>query len=395
MNALNKKYLFFITLAAIFLIWVEMNSPKPIDWQTSFSRFDKIPFGSYIVFDLLPEYFPDQNITANEEPLISAFYEHSLDEYSQNLILINQTFEFDEYELEELSLFVQNGGQVFIAAEEFGDHLKDSLSLQTGFEFVLPTDSLSLNFTHPALRSDSAYVYKQNTINFRFVSYDTSNTVVLARNNRNHPVFVRTRHGEGSFYFCSVPIAFTNYNMLYRDNHDFISKAISFLPRQDVVWDEYYKIGRKRISTPFRYILSRPALRRAFYLLLFCGAIFMIFGGKRQQRIIPIITPLANTTIEFVKTVGRLYYLNKDHKNILEKKIQHFLEHLRTRYYLRTEVISSELFQQISEKSGVAISEVQAIFTAIAKMRERNQISENDLLTVNNMIEQFYQESER
>ena len=85
-----------------------------------------------------------------------------------------------------------------------------------------------------------------------------------------------------------------------------------------------------------RYILSQPALKWAWYIFLIGMLDFYIFNAKRKQRIVPIIKPLANTTVDFTKTIGNLYYQEGDHGNIIDKKIIYFLEKIRNEYLIDT-----------------------------------------------------------
>ena len=62
--------------------------------------------------------------------------------------------------------------------------------------------------------------------------------------------------------------------------------------------------------------------------------------GKRKQRIIPVITPLKNTSLEFVETIGRLYYQKGTRSGIAHKKIIFFLDFIRTRYNIATNVFN-------------------------------------------------------
>ncbi|MBL0018352.1 MAG: hypothetical protein IPP17_18390 [Bacteroidetes bacterium] len=135
-------------------------------------------------------------------------------------------------------------------------------------------------------------------------------------------MFIRIDMGEGSFYLHSVPLMFTNYFMVDPVNNQYISKALSFLPVQDVIWDEYFKPGKVKTDSPVGHLLEQPALRWAWILALAGVLLFMVFESKRKQRIIPVIEPLNNTTLEFTKTVGILYFAHGDHKDISEKKIK-------------------------------------------------------------------------
>jgi hypothetical protein len=87
------------------------------------------------------------------------------------------------------------------------------------------------------------------------------------------------------------------------------------------ILDEYYKPNKFRAAqTPLRYILSVPAYRWAYYVAIFSILIYVVVYARRQQRIIPIIEPFKNLSLEFARTVGTLYYQQKDHRDLAEKK---------------------------------------------------------------------------
>jgi hypothetical protein len=50
--------------------------------------------------------------------------------------------------------------------------------------------------------------------------------------------------------------------------------------------------------SPMRFILNNPPLRYAWYLLLLGLLIFVLFNAKRKQRIVPVIEPLKNTSLD-------------------------------------------------------------------------------------------------
>src|SRR6185437_7787947 len=99
-----------------------------------------------------------------------------------------------------------------------------------------------------------------------------------------------------------------------------------------VTWDQYYSVGREDDGSTMRVFLRNTRLRWAFYIAFFGLILFVLYEMKRRQRIIPVIEPLENSTISFVNVVGQVYYEQHDNVNIGNKKIQYFLEHLRTQY---------------------------------------------------------------
>jgi hypothetical protein len=144
------------------------------------------------------------------------------------------------------------------------------------------------------------------------------------------------------------------------------------------------------IRTPLRYVLSQEPLRWAYYLALSGVILFVVFNGRRRQRIIPVIPPKTNTTLEFVETVGRLYFQHGDHKNMAEKKIAHFLDYVRAHYYLKTDVFDQALCEKLAEKSGVEVEAVSALFKQIESIHAQPQISAAGLSELSRAIERFY-----
>jgi len=87
-------------------------------------------------------------------------------------------------------------------------------------------------------------------------------------------------------------------------------------------------------KTSMEYIFSQPALKLAWLVLLSMAVLYAMFGAKRRQQHIPIIESNRNTSLEFVNTIGLLYFQQQNHKVIFEKIMQLFRSHLRRRYGL-------------------------------------------------------------
>jgi hypothetical protein len=116
----------------------------------------------------------------------------------------------------------------------------------------------------------------------------------------------------------------------------------------------------------------------------------MVFESKRKQRIIPVIKPLANTTLEFVSTIGNLYYQRGDHKNIADKKIQFFFDHIHAHYYMSTSYRDENFISVISKKSGVGEQTVRSLIEAINQILSKEKIRKEELISLNSLLEQFY-----
>jgi hypothetical protein len=138
------------------------------------------------------------------------------------------------------------------------------------------------------------------------------------------------------------------------------------------------------------YILSQPSLKWGYYLLLLSVLIYIFFEGKRRQKIIPIIKPLSNATVEFVETVGRLYYHTADHKNLAEKKISHFYEFLRKKLFVRTDKIDDDLIAKLQSKTGFDVAFLKKLFNSIVVIQNSGDVSAEQLIAMNQQIDKFY-----
>ena len=383
----NWKYILVLVLMLTLVVTVKLLSPQPVDWRVSFQKTDKVAFGSRILFDRLPDIFPRQPIrTATRTAYERADSVKTL----SNHLFISQSFEPGEEDVRTLLAWVGAGNHVFVAAERFGGKLADTLQLGTRYDLALFDDSFRINFVNPALRLPDGYTFTHVTEPRYFNRFDTLRSVVLGVDSLDRPNFIRTRLGKGYFYLHAVPLAFTNYHLLYRNNAEYAAKSLSYLPLRPVVWDEYYKPGREERRSPLRFFLRQESLRWALYLSLAALVLFVVFEAKRRQRVIPVIRPLANSTLEFTQTVGRLYYQHRDHKNLADKKITYLLEFIRSRFLLSTDGRNGEFYENLSRKTGVGQEEIIRLFDAIANVQRQTAIAETELLALNREMEGFY-----
>lgn len=407
----HRIYLVILLITIIGFILVEIYKPKPVDWTPTFSNKDKIPYGCELLYKVLPNIFPNQKISDEKVPIFSKKRTVKLPPKS-NYLYVFSYFRVDSLSLVKLLDYVQKGNSVFIASENFFG-LDDTLHFQTSYVKDLAiNDSASINFINPTIRKLSDYKYQNQAADTYFDIKDSTKNrklfTILGKNSKGFPNFIRVNFGKGMFFLNSVPMAFTNFYMVKNDNADYAFKALSYLPEQPIFWDEYVNkisIGKsvKSISksreakgqedvqeSPFKFIVSQPALKWAYFITLSALLIYLIFEGKRRQRIIPIMEIPKNTSLQFVETIGSLYYNQKDHKTIAEKKITHFLAYIRTKFYLKTTEIDQEFKTDLSNKSGISLREINDLFDYISFVQNNNYIAENQLVILNEQVENFY-----
>ncbi|OJJ14727.1 hypothetical protein BKI52_41560 [marine bacterium AO1-C] len=394
MRKQNTIFVAIIATILVILMWAEQARPKKINWQPSYSSGDKAPYGHYILRQELRQLFPAERIETQQRTIYEALKRNytarkHFEDGDFNYVFVNRVFSPSETDFDVLMDFVENGGQVFIAAQLFERHVAERLGIKTSYFFINAQDSLTLRMVNPRLGKDEVYGFKRGTVSEYFQKYNSVNTSVLAVNSEDKPVLLKAIHGKGSFILSSTPLAFSNYHMVLANNSEYASKVFSYLPLQMVYWDEYYKDGRIQSTNKFRFIMSRESLRWALWLTIITLVIFIIFEGRRTQRIIPIIKPLPNTTLEFTQTVGKLYYQRKDHKNIAEKRITHFLEYIRTHMYVSTNQFDEAFINKIVSKTSQPKEHVNQLFRLITNVQKNSSITDTELLYLSTRIDQM------
>src|SRR6056297_2274336 len=86
-----------LTLAAIFAM--EYNKPKKINWYPSYVPHHKIPYGTYILNDLMEKYFPN-NVLQIQKPPFELL--RRADSIKGTYFFVNETVSFEEAELNAL-----------------------------------------------------------------------------------------------------------------------------------------------------------------------------------------------------------------------------------------------------------------------------------------------------
>jgi predicted nucleic acid-binding protein len=185
--------------------------------------------------------------------------------------------------------------------------------------------------------------------------------------------------------------------MLYKNNKEYTAKALSYIPAdiETIHWDEYYKLGREGASTPLRFFLNDAFLRWALWLTTAGLLIYIFFQMKRRQRIIPVVEPVRNTTLDFVDTVSSVYFSQHDNNSIAAKKIQFWYDHIRTRYYLSPQNTDEAFIQQLQRKSGVSKEHIQTILQHIKRAEAQPKVTDDLLVQLSSSIDEFYQLSKK
>ncbi|PXY39063.1 hypothetical protein DMB65_19490 [Flavobacterium cheongpyeongense] len=393
-----KIYIAVLVLVFALILLAGSNSQKRIDWTPTYSVNDKIPFGLYIFNKEIDGLLKQQKLER-----VSALtpYEFLDSKYVPDTVVgtykIKGTFlnitEFasiDDQSMKELFYFVSHGNSAFLSMKTFPQPILDSLKVDfsTDFEYSYSTSVWLAN----KKVNPKKFHLTEGMGNYYFSKIDTLNTTVLGyqgnKGDQKRINFIKIPYVNGYFYLHTQPAAFSNFHLLKDDHYQYAQGVLSYIPKGDVYWYTKGQNSESISDSPLRYILSQPALKSAFYLALIAIVIFILFNAKRKQRIVPILKPLPNLTVDFTKTIGNLYYQEGDHDNIIDKKIIYLLERIRNEYLMDTSKLDDDFIKKLHQKSGKDENDIRELVFLINEHRKSYHGSlEEDLIRINNAIE--------
>ena len=382
-----------IVFLFVALIAINHFSPKPVDWTLTCNISSKSPYGCYILNDLSGTLFPKQSIEYNEDGFYTSLVSNQSE--NKNIIVVTTNFNPDKYDVGALLKYVEKGNDIFISSENFGRLFLDTMRIKLHSPIIdtsiFRNNRDRLILLNPDLRNDSGFQFNKKLPQVNITSFDTIHTQKLGTDKDGNLNFICTKYGSGKIYFHTQPLIFTNYHLL-NGNTEYAAKALSYLPIRTTVWDNYYKPDRFVNSSPMRYILSQPALQSAYYLLLITLLLFMAIESKRRQRVIPVINPPENKSLQFIKTIGSLYYKQRDNADLAKKQALYFKDYLREHYFLTGISATHDCFLMVSNKSGVPTDLVQKLLGIMESFESAEKISNDELIGLNRDIEMFYKQ---
>jgi hypothetical protein len=374
---------------------------KRLNRRVTLWRKDKIPYGTYYAYENLKYIFPAADININKKSP-SYFYSENIGDRKAKkdrkaYIVISPQVLPDPSEINALMNFVGEGNQVFISSFQIGDSLLSYLKVRqlNSFFYLSSEDSLRLSVYDPVKSDSLSFVYPGMSADNYAISIDSQYTTVLGRDADGHPDFIRfTYKGGGAIYLQFAPMAFTNFFLLHKNNRAYYENVFSYLPSSvtEVMWDDYFRNTNKSNFSALQYIFTNQSLKWAFWLILALFLIIYLFESKRRQKLIPAVRPLQNSSLDFAKTIGRLYYQQKDNSNLVSKMIVHFLDHVRTKYNLSTSVLDDEFTERLSYKSGFGKQELKLLIDDIRAFQANAVPSDQALLDLNKKMESFYKQ---
>jgi len=398
-----------VLLAALITLLFLHKEPRKFDGRITFNPKDKIPYGTYAAYHLLSQQFPGASIEVNGYAP-EDWQNLSYDSAGQALLIINSYFDPTISDLNALNSFVKEGNYVFISCLQMNDAARaffkveqediyNPFTIKNDYGIINMYDSFAVKLDSHTYSMPLQFVYPGVSYNNRFTKYDSLFTYPLGYNaDDNMPNLLAINAKKGSIFLHTAPITFTNFFLLYNNNHQYYERLMSLFPAntRKIVWDEYFLLNKQSKDTNedekglLSVLLSHKNFYVAFWMLMVLLALYFFTEVKRRQRLIPEYSKPANDSLEFVTTIGKLYYEKGDHKNLADKLTLFFLDYVRNKHKLSTNELDDAFVQRLSLKTGIPVEELSKLIDTLNAIKASDRINEQQLLKYHQQLELFY-----
>lgn len=423
----DKKpfYILGVAAAVLLLLFIFLGSGgSNFDWSENYEAESKEPYGSFVIHEVLSDYFPDNNFTEIKEGLFEEL--PTAKGVKSNYVFVGESMFLDSADVVTLLNYVREGNTAFISSKTIPFDLMFELyyeecNYEPWDDYATLTDTtVNFNFLHQQLQNEKGFSFKfldenkpaaygWNYIDSAYFCEESHSMIQLGTIN-NQVNFAKKEYGfnGGAFYLHTTPMNFTNLHMLPKKGITYANKVFSHLNEGDIYWDEYSRVGEgfgraynrrqggsagnRTIASEesLKYILAQPSLAWAWYLMIGMGFLYLFFRAKRKQRIIPVLERNENTSFEFISTIGRLYFLQNDHKKLCQQKMKLFYAYIRDRYNLNTTKVDDEFMTKLTAKSEVPSTVLQKIFDFYKNIKSSQFVSEQTLIDFHLRMDEFY-----
>ncbi|KMQ70720.1 DUF4350 domain-containing protein [Chryseobacterium koreense] len=383
MNKHFKIYGILLVVVVVILILLELGKSGATDFRKNFDLKEKTAFGLYVFSGEANSLFKNKLSKTEVSPY--AYFSGKTFK-PQNILVIAK--EIDQESAKKILEQVEQGADFMLISENFPSVISEEFGIADDRFNFDPRQILYLeneNFASDSLLLDKL----PGGIGFYDVNEDFE---ILGstydRQDEENYNFVKINYGKGHIYLHSEPLFLTNYYLLRKGSEKYLQDVFSYLPDRETVW--FVSNSEISSSSPLRFILSNPALRYAWWLFLGGLLLFVIFNVKRKQRIVPIIEPLRNKSVEFVRSIGNLYLQEGDFHDMMSKKAQYFLNKVRMDLLIDTTALDENFAQKLHLKTGKPIEKIKEAIELMERAQNPySSVMKEDLIRMNRLLDEI------
>ncbi len=183
---------------------------------------------------------------------------------------------------------------------------------------------------------------------------------------------IEIRHDQGKWLLHTNPMAFTNLHMSAPENFEYLRYVFEAAGQYDrLYWDKGNILDmesamlqdfgmegtvppervRRPGHGPLAVLLSERSFRYAWYLLLTGVFLFMALAAKRRQRPVPVLQKRENTGLDYIQTIGELYFRHGDPREMADLLYRSFSRDFYALYHRVWDPADPEQIEMISKKT--------------------------------------------
>lgn len=404
-----KKFLpillLFLMIGALALLIIGSSASstgkRRLDGRLAIGKISKKPYGHYVAYSGLSTLFQKAAIipTGPDDAYLDSLQEFST---GNALVIITDQFNPTEKEMGNLMRFASYGNTIFLSTRSISYQVEKTLSVTLEEEIFPYYDSLTVDLNSPPFSAKQSYTYP----GYRFASpahsWNDSLVDILATADERKPLLFRYHAGGGNIFLHLAPLSLSNYFLLHKKNLPYYEQLFSLIPStvQNIYWDEYFSQKTQNNQQPnpkqanwWTVMMRYPSMKAALWIALLTLIVYVLLEMRRRRRQIPVLPMPRNDSLDFVRTIGRLYHERGDHRNLCIKMGSYFLEHVRNRYRVTTTRLDDELVKTLHFKSGYPEPEIRYILTFIAQLEKEHSVSVWQLQDFYQQLEKFYKQA--
>jgi len=400
---MQNKHIFIVILSAIVLFFFirfaffEQVRVSDLKWSQSFAYDSEDPYGANVFYRLLENRYGKENIFKNHiDTLITKI------ESSDNLYISISRNRYLSYEKqEELKRFIAKGNSALVISSQYYPNLNSSDSTYVTSTNYQEHDSI-FRFTFSAF--EDTLVYKNyNRSGDRATSFYPNTFTInesefyetLATEDTTSIVFFKSVLDTGAVYRHVLPQLFSNIASVQDFYLPHFTATFNYLDGKTIILD-HPSFDNSYDESPtesyLEYILNSRSLKWAYYTFLFTTIGFLLFRGKRKQRVIPIPEKNENTSIQYVDTLSDLFEKQGQNEKLVPHLESVFFHKVKQKYYLAPD--NERFVELLSKKSRIPENQIDAILNYFNTGKGIYDFSDDQLIMLYKRLDDFYNNAE-
>lgn len=372
------------------------------NWRLSLDKNSTEPFGLYLAYNQLGEIFPQakkNTIYDLQKEVTKELKKAYLGNRNNLLIIVASSLYLSREEVIDLHTYVETGGNVLLLSQRF------SSRFDTSFNFRISQDHLSYiakkkdSLTEISNLWEGKWYQSEMDMPFAksYFKHKIGTPITKKRvNGKQETVMLEKFIGKGKIVVGLCPELLTNYAMLKDNNIQFYEQLLSrFNHRTNkILWFSGLTVRPKREggssnnSTLWKLLQKKP-YRYAFLVMLLMALLFFAFETRRRQRIVEVVPPITNDSLAFTETIGKLYYGEKDNRNLAQKMIRYYLEYIRTTYNLNITNLNQELAEKLARKLNKTTEESAQFINYLNQQLTAHSLSETEIKELYQILKKY------